>query len=116
MDQFIAWRSIYSSISDKEILDEKSHFFGTTCIGASAVGIGPFHLDPGEAVGPTRWTSLLHGVRFTAKFLTRKSWWIKMSFFGTTCIFPSKFFFSKYAFVTILRLIMLPVYHFDPFV
>merc|ERR1711952_193025 len=74
MDQFISLRLIYSSISDKEVLDNKRHFFGTTCIGASAVGIWPFHLDPGEALGQIRWTSLYLCVRFTAKFPTRWFW------------------------------------------
>ena len=30
----------------------KKAIFWTTCIGASVVGIGPFHLDPGGALGP----------------------------------------------------------------
>merc|ERR1711873_148927 len=38
MDHFISLRSIYSSISDKEVLDKNRHFFGTTCNGASADG------------------------------------------------------------------------------
>merc|ERR1711989_309428 len=72
--------SIYSSISDKEVLDKIRHFFGTTCIGASAVGIWPFHLDTGKALGPIRWTSLYLCVRFTAQFPTRR-FWIKNTLF-----------------------------------
>ena len=58
----------------------KSHFFGTTCIGTSVVGIGPIHLDPGGALGPTGLTSVLYGVQFIAQFLTKMSG-MKKSFF-----------------------------------
>merc|ERR1711989_29222 len=82
--------SIYSSISDKEVLDKKRHFFGTTCIGASAVGIWPFHLDPRKALGPIRWTSLYLCVQFTAQFPTRRFWIKKETFLGQPVLAHSR--------------------------
>ena len=62
----------------------KTLFFcgGTTFIGASVVGIGPIHLDPGGARGPTKWTRFLYGIHFTAQFLTKRSGMKKFSFMG----------------------------------
>ena len=83
---------------------KKVIFFGTTCIGASVVGIRANRIDQFLV-----WRSIYNSIS-VKKFFVDKN-----VIFGTTCTLPS-LFFSKYAFVIILWLIMLPDNHFDHFV
>ena len=87
----------------------KNSFFWNNRIGAFTVGIGPFHLDPGGALGQP--DGPIFCMAFNYNSISVKKFFVdKNVIFGTTC---TSMFFSKYAFVIILRLIMLPDYHFD---
>merc|ERR1711954_248935 len=80
MDQFISLRSIYSSISDKEVLDKKRHFFWDNLYRRIRGWYLALPLGPWEGPRPNQMDQFisLHSIHSS---ISNKEVWIKKTLF-----------------------------------
>ena len=115
MDQFISLRSIYSSISDKEVLDKKKTLFWDNLYRRIrgwylALPLGPWEGPRANQMDQFISLRSIYSLNSFKEVLLDKS-----VIFWDNLYLPIHDFSINLAFLVILRLIMLSVFHFDPF-